>query len=213
MYLMAFLLLLLFAWLMFRIIQYRKRTTEIDERARKISALNAPTKVKKGRPSYDRKVMEAPSVGLLVIMHKNGQTPAREMFVNALTKNRKGILITAEDPKEVPIENDIKRIWLNRSIVKRRGNDIIIVNPTNLSGLLEEINSSTSGDEGSTIVLLDEFHEIINTNDIARVIKFLNMLRENAVRDRLSILVPLPYKSLPQRIRNQIMESFETVVV
>lgn len=213
MYMMVFLLVLLFIWLMFRIVQYRKRTAEIDERARKISTMNAPTKVKKGRPSLDRKVMEAPSVGLLVIMHKNGQTPAREMFVNALSKGRKGILVTPEDPREVPIDSDIKRIWLNRSIVKRKGEDVTIVNPTNLSGLLEEVNSFITAGDGSTVVLLDQFQDLMNANDLPRVIKFLSMLRERSAKDRVSILVPLPYKTIPQRIRNQIMESFETVVV
>ena len=173
--------------------------------------MSSPKPLKKARHAQDRKVMEAPSAGLMVIMHKEGETPAREMFVRAISSGRKGILVSTEDPREVPLEAKVARIWLNRSRVRSGKGDLVVVNPTNLSGVLDEI--STSIDGRPTIVLLDRFEDVIAANDIQRVIRFLSMLRDLSSKEKVSFLVPVGYKAVQQRIRNQIMEAFETVVV
>lgn len=204
-------LMVLLVYVLFRIGQYRKRAHEIDGRAKEISNM-APHPVKKARPS-DRSVLEAPSVGLMVIMHRDGTSPARGMFASAVEKGRPGLIVTTEDPREIPLPSTVRRVWMNRSSVASDLENTSVVNPTNLSGTLDEIATFASSNDGSKIVLLDRFDDVLTTNDMGRVMKFLNMLRERSARDRTSILVPIGYRATPQRVRNQLMEAFETVVV
>jgi hypothetical protein len=204
-------LLLLFAWLMFRVARYKARSREIDQRVKEISQMSSPRPLKKARHASDKKVMEAPNAGLMVIMHKDGTSPARDMFVNAISKGRTGLIVTTDDPNEIPLDPGIRRIWLNRSTRKMRSENVVVVNPTNLSGVLDEITLTLEGRPST--VLLDNFEDVIGANDIQRVVRFLDMLRELSAKEKVSFLVPIGYRTIPQRVRNQIMEAFETVVV
>jgi hypothetical protein len=206
-------LVLLFVWLMFRIAQFRKRRNEIDEKAKEISGLESRKAEGRSKPSADRSVMEPPTVGLLLIMHKAGTSPARGMFLSAVEKGRAGLIMTPEDPSDMPIPPSVKRIWLSRSSTKNGMDNTVIVNPTNLSGALDEIATFASDAGGHNVVLLDRFEEVITGNELPRVMKFLSMLRERTARDRMAVLVPVGYKATPQRTRNQMMEAFQTVVV
>jgi hypothetical protein len=206
-------LLILFVWLVYRISGYRKRSREIDDRAREISSMSAPPVVKKARSSPDRTVLETPSVGLLIVMHRDGISPTRGMFVSSVEKGRHGLIVTSEDPRSIPVPPTVKRIWMNRSSVKGEIENTMVVNPTNLSGTLDEIATFAAESGRSSVVLLDRFDDLITSNDLPRVVKFLNMLRERSAKDRMAILVPIGYRAVPQRVRNQLMEAFETVVV
>jgi len=204
-------LVLLLAWLVFRLARYRSRRIDIEQRAKEISRMSAPPDVKRARAASDRSNLQAPAAGILLVMHRAGESPARGMFVRAVEGGRRGIVVTSEDPRNVPLEGDVHRIWLNRSTVRSLPEGTAAVNPTNLSGLLEDIASAQAGRRA--IVLLDRFEELMAQNDIDRVMRFLNMLRDRSARDRLTVLVPLAYKAVPQRVRSRLMEAFETVVV
>jgi hypothetical protein len=204
-------ILVLSLYLAYRLSRYRSRSREIDERAKEINRLSAPPKSKKARHAPDRKVLEAPTQGVMVVMHREGESPAREMFVNALGKGRKGMVVSTQDPKEIPLDTEVPRIWLNRSKVKAK-TGATVVNPTNLSGVLDEITSFVETNT-PCVVILDRFEDVVGANDIQRVLRFLGMLRELSAKHKASFLVPIGYRALPQRPRNQIMESFETVVV
>ena len=104
-------------------------------------------------------------------------------------------------------------IWLDRSTAHEIDDRTVLVNPTNLSSILEEIRSHLPRRKGGGVVVFEGFEEVLSGNEIERVVRFLKMLRQSSDDNDISTIVPLPYRAVPQRARNRLMEGFESVVI
>jgi hypothetical protein len=102
---------------------------------------------------------------------------------------------------------------LNRSRAVKTGDDVAVVNPTNLSGVIDEIDEYFRENHRKGAILMDRFEDVIEANDINRVMRFLKTMKDKASREKLAVIVPLSYKAVPQRVRNQLQESFEAVIL
>jgi len=89
----------------------------------------------------------------------------------------------------------------------------VVVNPTNLSVILDEVRTYMKSGPAGGVVFFEGFDEIISGNEMNRVIRFLRMLRSACREDHFSSVVPLAYRAVTQRVRNQLKDGFETVVV
>ena len=104
-------------------------------------------------------------------------------------------------------------IWLDRSRAHKTDEDTIVVNPTNLSGVLHELDSYFKGRNKGGVVVFEGFEGVVSANEISRVVRFLTMIHQSCRDKALSVVVPLSYRSVPQRSRNRLMEAFESVVI
>ncbi len=203
-------LILLIAYLMYRIGSYKKKI-QVKDSAGEISLLE-----KERKPdARNNNIIETPTIPegeVLIILHKGNSRPWRKAVRNKLREGRRGVIITMRDPSQLrsSFKGDVRFIWLDRSTAHNLGKNITVVNPTNLSKLLQEIQASTKK-EG--LVLFRGFEDLLSSNDASRVIRFLKMLDESCRKGNFSTIVPAPYKAVPQRIRVQLTEGFETVVI
>jgi hypothetical protein len=156
-----------------------------------------------------------PDKELLIVMYRNKKRPWRGVVNSRSEDNMKVMVISPRKPKEMRrLYPSVPMIvWLDRSTAHDLDDDTVVVNPTNLSSLLEEIRSYIGkGGKGGTVVF-EGFEEVISGNEVSRVIRFLNMLKQTCREDAISVIVPLPYRAVPQRVRNQLSEGFESVVI
>ena len=153
-----------------------------------------------------------PERELLIILFRNKQRPWRGA-VNVRTETGAHlVIVSARRPGEIlKLYRGVPSyIWLDRSTAHEARDGIVVVNPTNLSSVLDEIR--TLGRKGG-IVVFEGFEDILAANELDRVIRFLNMLGQTCRSHSLSAIVPVPYRAVPQRSRNQLTEAFESMVV
>jgi hypothetical protein len=213
---MVLFLLATLLWWVFRLSRYKKKQQEIEQLSREIGQMNGemrsvPAK-KHGRPGIEPTL---PRGDLLLILHKNGKRPWKTAFGNKIKSGASALIITSRSPKEIRSQYGVgcRIIWLNRSVAVKGGRGAVVVNPTNLSGILDETDQYFDGDGTEGVVLIDRFEEVIQANDINRVMRFLRAMKQRADESGLSVIAPLNYKAVPQRTRNQLTESFEAVVI
>lgn len=198
-------------------ITFRKKRERIDELAREISEIE-------GRQTGGEIMVKTPSAAsppdlpvgdLLIILHRNGKKPWKTTFRKTLKEGIPGLVVSTASPKEIRSRfgGDLKIIWLNRSRAVKTEGDVAVVNPTNLSGIIDETNEFFKENHRKGVILMDRFEDVIEANDINRVMRFLKTMKEKASREKLAVIVPLSYKAAPQRVRNQLQESFEAVVL
>jgi len=208
--LMLGLFLATIAWWVFRIIRFRRRKEEIDRLSMEIADLSSKTKVKRKKPPSPK----LPRGDLLIILHRNGGKPWKRSFRESLRSGVKSMIVTARTPRDVrsQYDGDYRIVWLNRSMAHEPEEGVRLVNPTNLSGVVDEADNYFRSSEGG-IILLDGFDEMIHSNDIGRILRFLRTIKERAADGKISVVAPLNYKATHQRVRNQLTESFEAVVI
>ncbi|MFW3146877.1 MAG: hypothetical protein ACMUIE_08720 [Thermoplasmatota archaeon] len=209
-------LVLVLAWTMYRIDQHRKKTRKLDEMAIGIGKMSSVRTDPEGTAEAGSSISPMlPTRDILVVMYKDKNKPWRSAVRQELRKDSRVMVVSTRSPTEIrEIYPGIERmIWLDRSRAHKTQRGVIVVNPTNLSGLLEDIRSSLGGTDGRSFAVFEGFEEVINANDPARVMRFLTMLKQTCGKDGISAVVTLPYRAVAQRTKNQLLETFETVVV
>ena len=206
-------LTLLVAYLIYRINTYKKRIAPIRHISTEISTMDREDRrspKKKTGPSIDTPVI--PESELLVILHKENRKPWLKAVSSKLSEGRRGVIVTVKDPDTIRsrYRGDVRFIWLDRSTAHDLKEDMTVVNPTNLSKLLQEIEDTI---EAEGIVLFNGFEEVLGANETSRVIRFLRMLNDSCSKKRYSSIIPANYRAVPQRVRVQLTESFESVVI
>ncbi|OYT46055.1 hypothetical protein B6U90_02000 [Thermoplasmatales archaeon ex4484_6] len=209
----AFGLVLLAAYLIFRIGALKRKMRRLDAISRDIGDMERTSAG--GSPRIKKAVIETPMVPegeLLIILNRGNRKPWMDVVSGRLRAGNRGVVVTVKVPSSVRsrFRGDVKFIWLDRSTAHDVDDDTVIVNPTNLSGVLQDIESFVG--EGG-IVLVDGFAEILASNEDRRVIRFLRMLESSCAARRFSAVVPAPYRSVSQRTRVLLTESFQTVVI
>ncbi|MEA3558218.1 MAG: DUF835 domain-containing protein [Candidatus Thermoplasmatota archaeon] len=209
----AFGLVLILAWTVYRVGSHRRKAMEMDHLSYSIGEREAGTKKVNGGQKVSRPML--PKDDILVVMHTSKERPWRTLSKNEMRKGRNVMVISTRSPASArKIYPGINRIiWLDRSTAHKPQQGVSIINPTNLSGVLDEIRTSGSMKEGSDLIIFEGFEDILTANDPERTIRFLRMVKEICHRSSLSVVVPLAYKAVKQRTRNQLQEAFETVVV
>jgi hypothetical protein len=203
-------LILLVAYMMYRIGAYRRKMSVVNS-ARTISTAGRDSpRAEKGSGIIDSPTI--PEKEILVILHKGNTKPWLKPVNEKLSKGLRVVVVTLREPSRIRsrFRGDSYFIWLDRSTAHGRSGDLSIVNPTNLSKLLSEIEDNITKDG---VVLFHGFEDLLSTNDASRVLRFLGMLEELCRKKDFSTVVPAPYKAVPQRIRVQLTEGFETVVI
>lgn len=206
-------LLLLMVWTMYRIQIHRKKIQAMEKNAREIGEM-AREEDPIG-PIPDEAPPTLPDKELLIVMYRNKRRPWRSVVNSRSEDGRKVMVISPRPPKEMKrlYLNVPKIVWLDRSTAHELDDGTVVVNPTNLSSLLEEIRSYVGRNSKGSTIVFEGFEEVITGNEVTRVIRFLNMLKQTCRDDSISVVVPLPYRAVPQRIRNQLTEGFESVVI
>jgi uncharacterized protein DUF835 len=206
-------LVLILAWTMYRIQHHRMKMQALDDKSTEIGRMDND-KVKKTR-SPDDTAPTLPENELLVVLFRNKKRPWRGVINSRSQSGDRVLVITSRPPREIRrlYPNVKQMIWLNRSTAHELENDTLVVNPTNLSSLLEEIRSYMGKSRKGGSLVFEGFEEVISTNEIDRVIRFMNMLKQYCNEGSISAVVPLPYRAVPQRVRNQMTENFESVVI
>jgi len=205
-------LIAVMAWTLYRIGQHRKKMRELDKTSIEIGRMAGTERQPKvAEPSAPT----LPASDLLVVFFRNKKRPWRRPVADRIGKGDRVLIITSRPPSEVskmypggPIH-----IWLDRSTAHEVDDRTIVVNPTNLSSVLEEVRSHISKRKGGGVVVFEAFEEVLTANEVDRVIRFLKMLKQSARDNMISVIVPLPYRAVPQRVRNQLTEGFESVVM
>ena len=214
----AFGLALLMVWFIYRISVYRKKvSTKVESLAREIADLekgSVPVKAAKKVPSASE-TPGIPGSEMLLIFHKDGKKPWRKALDLKLSEGGRMLIVTSRSPDSIRKEFDgrARIIWLNRSTAHAEMEDMLVINPTNLSRVLDEVQTFFSTGGGDGVVLLDRFEDLLDANDPSRTIRFLSMLKDSCRKQSFSALVPLSYRAVPQRTRNQLQEAFESVVI
>jgi hypothetical protein len=206
-------LLLLMIWTMYRIRLHRKKMRDMDLTAREIGELSREDIPKS--TVKDEEPPTLPEKELLIVMYRNRKRPWRRVVNSRSDEGSRVMVISPRPPREMrKLYPSVQRfIWLDRSTAHELEEDTVVVNPTNLSSLLEEITEYVGKRGKPGIAVFEGFEEIISGNDLDRVLRFLNMVKQSC-RDRsISVVVPLPYRAVPQRVRNRLTEGFESVVI
>jgi len=208
-------LVMVLAYMIYRISSHRMRLKRLYDMSREIGS-SVP---RKGRGSIDTRVPVSepvvPDNDLVILFHRNGNKVWLDAFRRRVENGSPGLLATPLPPgprrKEYPA--GARTIWLDRSIAHPVESGRTVINPTNLSALFREIEDNFQKGEGKGNLLLDDFESVLTTNDPQRVIRFLTMLRGSCTRYGYSALVPIAYRAVPQRVRNQLSEAMESVVM
>lgn len=195
-------------WWIFRIARFKKRRDEIDRLSMEIADLEG----KKAPASKGPHSPKLPEEDLLLILHRNGNRPWKGAFRDAVESGKRAMIVTARNPREVRSQyrGDYGLVWLNRSVAHKPQNGVRVVNPTNLSGIVDEADQYF---KNGGVLLLDGFDEMMHANEIGRIMRFLRTMQGRAGDMNVSVIAPLNYRATPQRIRNQLTESFEVVVI
>jgi hypothetical protein len=206
-------LILALAWTLYRINTHKRRISGLESDARSIGAMHGEVTKEDSAPATAPPTL--PDSELLLVMYRNRDRPWRGAVATKLEKGSKAVIVSTVPPGEIRefYGGRTRFIWLDRSTAHDLEKDAVVVNPTNLSGILDEISNFLKLGSVGGVIVFEGFEDLVNQNDISRVLKFLNMLRQ-LCRDRsLSAVVPFPYKAVTQRIRNQLTEGFESVVI
>ena len=206
-------LLILAAYLFYIINNLKKKHKEVYDKSREIGSLEKEvftSNVRAKPSSIDTPI--APVGDILVILHRENRKPWMNVIKERSKEGRKVVIVTKKDPSKLrtPSIGSPFYIWLDRSTAHDTRQDVRIINPTNLSKILQEIENSM---DEMGIVLLRDLDGMLDDNDPSRVINFLHMLSTSCRKVPYSVIAPAPYRSIPQRIRSQLTESFETVVI
>ncbi len=206
-------LILALAWTLYRVNAHKKRLKDLESDAIGIGRMNeamsgegSPASI--GAPSL-------PDSELLLVMYRNKDRPWRSAVGQRLKEGGKAVVISTVPPSEVRdlYSGKTRFVWLDRSTAHDLKKDEAVINPTNLSGILDEISGFLKLGTAGGVIVFEGFEDVVRQNEVERVLKFLNMLRQ-LCRDRsFSAVVPFPYKAVTQRVRNQLTEGFESVVV
>ncbi|MGA1821068.1 MAG: DUF835 domain-containing protein [Thermoplasmatota archaeon] len=214
---MSVLVVLTIAWWIYRLISFKKKRERIEELAREISEMHVQQTGKNsdGTGSQFDMAPQLPEGDLLILLHKNGRKPWKTTFRKSVKEGIPGLIVSTSPPREIrsQFKGEIKIIWLNRSKAVKSEDSVAVVNPTNLSGIIDETDEYFRENHKKGVILMDRFEDVIQANDMSRVLKFLKTMKEKASRERLAVIVPLSYKATPQRVRNQLQESFEAVIL
>jgi hypothetical protein len=206
-------LILLAAYLIYIVSNLRKKQKDVYDMAREIGSMekDSVSPVKKTKPSMIDTPM-LPEDEVLVILHKENRKPWMKLIRERSREGSRIIYVSKKDPNKVKVGSmgHPYYIWLDRSTAHKEDKNISIINPTNLSRLLQEIQENIKKD---SIVLIDDLEGLISENDASRVISFLSMVRTSCARSHFSVIAPAPYRAIPQRTRSKLTESFETVVI
>jgi hypothetical protein len=206
-------LILALAWTLYRINNHKRRLKTIESDAMGMGRMQEDRSDEgSGSPVAPPSL---PENELLLVMYRNKDRPWRAAVGKRLKERNKAVVISTTPPSEVRefYEGRTRFVWLDRSTAHELKKDEVVVNPTNLSGILDEISGFLKLGSARSVVVFEGFEDVVHQNEVERVIKFLNMLRQ-LCRDRsISAVVPFPYKAVTQRVRNQITEGFESVVI
>jgi len=206
-------LILLAAYLFYIINNLKKKQKGIYDTSREIGSLekeNISSNVKTKPSSIDTPI--APVGDVLVILHKENRKPWLKVIKDMSREGRKIIIVTKRDPSKLRISTmgTPYYIWLDRSTAHEKREGVKVINPTNLSRVLQEIDNAV--DERG-IVLIQDLEGLLEDNDPSRVMNFLNMLSTSCRKVPFSVIAPAPYRAIPQRTRTKLTDSFETVVI
>lgn len=206
-------LLLILLWTIYRINSHRKKVTRIDDLSISIGTMESTEKQPQKKERSSTPML--PKSDLLVLLFTNKDRPWRELSSSEMKKGKNLMVITRVHPDRIrKTYPGIHRIiWLDRSTAHDPQSGVTVINPTNLSGVLDEIRTSSRMKEKVDLVLFEDFEDILSSNDPERTIRFLNMIRELCRKEDFSVIVPVSYRSVRQRTRNRLQESFETVVI
>ncbi|MCU0799299.1 MAG: DUF835 domain-containing protein [Candidatus Thermoplasmatota archaeon] len=208
-------LVMVLAYMIYRITSHRKKVNRLYDLSREIGSTIPRT----GRSRIDigAPVMEpvVPDNDLIILFHRNGNKVWLSAFRSRLESGSPGLLVTPQPPgpkrREYPA--GARTIWLDRSIAHPEESGSTVINPTNLSALFREIEDHFQKGGGKGVLLMDDFESVLTANDPQRVIRFLTMLRGSCARTGYSALVPIAYRAVPQRVRNQLSEAMDAVVM
>ncbi len=201
-------LILALVWTVYRINSHKRKISRMEGIAGEVERdISSRSERKVSPPSG------LPESELLIVLYRNRDRPWRGTINSRTSLEGPLVVVTTDPPDQIrTIYKGLKSIvWLDRSTAHDLEEDEIVVNPTNLSRVLDEINN-TIGKKGG-IVVFEGFEGILAANEMSRVIRFLTMLRRSCNDRSISAVVPLPYKAVTQRVRNQLVEGFESVVV
>ncbi len=206
-------ILIVLIWWAYRLSTFRRKRRKIELLSQDIGKMYADGV--KNAHAQSRTGPEIPEGNLLVLFHHGNRSPWKRTFNRALKHQGHGMVVSTSNPEEVKSQykGDIRIVWLNRSTAAKTRRSVVVVNPTNLSGVINEVDTFFVEGERKGVILLDGFEDILRSNDASRVIRFLNAMRDRCAGNDLSLIAPLSYKAVPQRVRSQIEESFDTVVI
>jgi len=203
-------LILALAWTLYRINAHRRRVRDLGEVTGSVQGAGSGVEELpvEGPPSL-------PDKDILLVMYRNRDRPWRSAVLSRLKEGSRGVVISTMPPGEMRefYRGRIRFIWLDRSTAHEPEDGVVVVNPTNLSGILDEISSYLKAGSAGGVVVIEGFEDMVHQNDISRLLKFLNMLRQLCRGRSISAVVPFPYRAVTQRVRNQLTEGFESVVI
>jgi hypothetical protein len=208
-------LVLVLAYMIYRISSHRKKMNRLYDLSREIGS-SVPMKGS-GRIDRGAKVTDPviPEKDLIVLFHRNGNRAWADVFRRRTRGGGPGLLVTSDPPKKGDVggPDGTRTIWLDRSMAHPEARNMTVINPTDLSALYREIEDHFQGKPSGGILLLDGFESVLGANEAQRVIRFLTMLRGSCARHGYSTMVPIAYRAVPQRVRNQLSEAMDTVVM
>ncbi|MBN1389944.1 MAG: hypothetical protein JXA22_04810 [Candidatus Thermoplasmatota archaeon] len=202
-------LIVLMTWTLYRIRAHRNKMRNFDETAMEIGRMHHEEK------ETARSAPTLPESDLLIVMFRSRGRPWRGAVTSKMERGAKVLVVSPRPPAEVRTMYPKRpvHIWLDRSTAHDVPEGTFVINPTNLSSILEEIRSAFPIGGRGGIVVFEGFEDVLSNNAIDRMIRFLKML-QNISRERgISSVVPLPYKAVPQRVRNQLVDGFQSVVI
>ncbi|MBN1538725.1 MAG: hypothetical protein JW939_01165 [Candidatus Thermoplasmatota archaeon] len=206
-------IVLLVVWTIYRIQGHKKKMREFDESAMEIGRMSKkyPQSGREPEPSAP----SLPQNDLLIVMFRSRSRPWRGVVSHKIKEGGRVVVVSSRPPEEVRrmYPKGFMHLWLDRSTAHDVGKGTTVINPTNLSSILEEIRSRFSGGNMGGTVVFEGFEDVLSNNATDRVIRFLKMLEQISKDRGLSSVVPLPYKAVPQRVRNQLVDGFDSVVI
>jgi len=205
-------LIAVMAWTLYRIQQHRKKMRDLDDTSIEIGRM---ARTEQRNEIADHSAPTLPPSDLLVVLFRNKKRPWRRPVSDRIGKGDRVLIVTPKPPSEVGrmYPGGPTHIWLDRSTAHDVDDRTIVVNPTNLSSVLDEVRSHLPNRKGGGVVVFDAFDEVLAANEVERDVRFLKMMKQTARENMISVIVPLPYKAVPQRVRNQLTEGFESVVM
>ncbi len=205
-------LVIIMAWTIYRINSHRKKVADIEDLSRTIGEREAANTKSKEKKNIDPII---PASDLLVVMYTNKGRPWRVPVKREMKNGKNVMVVSSRTPDTIrkAYPGLERMIYLDRSTAHEPQRGVSVINPTNLSGVLDEVKTAGSSREGSDIVVFEDFEMVISANGPERSIRFLNMVKELCMKDGMSVLVPVAYKAVKQRTRNQLQEVLGTVVV
>lgn len=202
----------LLAYFIFRFGSYKRKVRPVEETSLDIGRTDRMMRKDPSVMGHSVDIPTIPDGQVLIVLHRKTGQNWKRAVTTSLKNGRKGVIISVTDPEKLRsrYRGDVRFIWLERSNAHTVRKDSVVVNPTNLSMILQEIESMISS-EG--IVVITDLEDILGSNETSRIVRFLRMLDDSCSKKGYSALVPASYRAIPQRVRVQLTESFDTVVI